>query len=981
MAKIDSDIDQSLTEIPESLRPQAEQYLETLQPTLNELARCASTKNWRGVLPRVIATSDFVAQQLIQQPRLLQDLSESGDLYRRFEDQEIHKIVRTFMGTANDVSQLKRQLRRARRRETVRLAFRALAGWADVPEILSGMSALADACIAQALDQLFLWALEKNGAPSKQGGTDRKSLVVLGLGKLGGGELNFSSDVDLIFAYGVEDDGVNGQASNHEFYVRLGQSLIKILSETTEDGFVFRVDLRLRPNGESGPLALSLDAMEHYYQTHGREWERYALIKARVVAGDRRGGVELLERLRPFIYRKYLDYGVIEAIRNMKSMINRELQRKGIRDNIKLGPGGIREIEFIAQALQLIRGGRQPSLQVRGALAALSRLSDSGDLTPQAMHELSDAYRFLRDTENRLQMIADRQNHTLPGDDRGQTRLAYAMGYPDWREFEAALNVHRRRVDAHFANTVTATQSDKPSQPDQQFAALWLGELDGEKRIVLLRANGYDRPEEALALLHGLRNGPHYHALSTEGRTRLDRLMPALIGAAARENEPHTTLTRLIELIEAIGRRSVYLVLLSENPMVLSQVAKLCAASAWISRWLSQHPILLDELLDPRSLNKLLTRADLNGELRTRLAHIPEDDFEMQLDILREFRHGHVLRVAAADIAGALAAEQVGLSLAEIAEVVLDQTYAFARLALVRRHGEPHCSDGPDAAPPGFAVIAYGKLGSFELGYASDLDMIFLYEGCDRVIRSAREDVAAQSSLPGLTQGQRPIANESFFARLGQRIIHIITARTAGGNLYEVDMRLRPSGNAGPLVTSIEAFRSYQLEQAWTWEHQALARARAVAGSPVLCRAFEEIRRQILARPRDPQRLRRDVKDMRARMLENRTKPATPLFDVKQDPGGIVDIEFMVQYWVLRWTPDHPRIAQHTDNINILESLVEVGRLEPQYKQVLVEAYRRYLSVEHRLKLMEREPVVPRTELDQLPDEVARIWNAVMNEE
>ena len=730
MAKFNPDIDRSLNAVPDSLRHQAEQYLEALQPALNELPTGEVSMNWRSVLPRVLATSDFVAQQFIREPQLFRDLSESGDLYRCLQNDEINKIVQAFLGAANDISQLKYLLRLARRRETVRLAFRSLAGWADVSEILVGMSALADVCIDQALSRLFLWAMEKNGAQSQKRTTERKPLIVIGLGKLGGEELNFSSDVDLIFVYAVEDDGADGRVSNHEFYVRLGQTLINVLGEQTEDGFAFRVDLRLRPNGDSGPLALSIDAMEHYYQTHGRDWERYALIKARVVAGDRSGGAELFERLKPFVYRKYLDYGVIDAIRNMKTMINRELQRKDIRDNIKLGPGGIREIEFITQALQLVRGGRQPALQVRGALAALCRLADTGDMTPQTVSELCEAYLFLRDTENRLQMIADRKIHSLPGDDRERTRLAYAMGYGDWQEFEAALNAHRSRVNAYFDRTVAASQSDKPSQLDQQFAALWLGVLDGEKQIALLRANGYERPEEVLALLRGLREGPHYQALSTEGRTRLDRLMPALLYAAARETDPHTTFARLIELIEAIGRRSVYLVLLSENSMVLTQVAKLCAASAWITRWLSQHPILLDELLDPRNLYRPQTRSDLIDELRTRLTHIPEDDFEMQLDILREFRHGHVLRVAAADIAGALASDQVGMHLTEIAEVVLRQALAFARLGLARRHGEPRCSDRPDGAGPGFAVIAYGKLGSFELGYASDLDMIFLYEGC-----------------------------------------------------------------------------------------------------------------------------------------------------------------------------------------------------------------------------------------------------------
>jgi len=948
--------------VPAPLRAPVEHAWQALAPHLPELLAASAALEWLGALPRVFAASDFVARACAQQPVLLRDLLASTDLTRPYTAGELTRRAQRALAGATDEADLKTRLRRLRRRETVRVAFRDLAGWADLAEVTAALSELADACIEGALGPLSGWLQAPPG------------FVVLGMGKLGGRELNFSSDVDLVFAYADEGDADDG--SHHERFVRLAQRLMQVLSEPTADGFVFRVDARLRPHGASGPLALSFGAMEQYYQTHGREWERYAFVKARTVAGDRAAGAELLTRLRPFVYRRYLDYGTLESLRGMKALIEREVARKGMAANVKLGAGGIREIEFIAQALQLIRGGREPALQERALLPVLDRLAAAGHIEAAARDVLREAYVFLRNTEHRLQMVADAQTHTLPADDLGRLRLAFSMGFADWPAFEIALDRHRQRVQEQFALMFRAPQGEAAPAEASPLAGAWLvpddsrdgggraesgTAADDEKSAAALRAAGYREPEGVFVLLHGLREGAAYAAMSAESRARLDRLVPLMLAAAAPTRTPDETLARLVRLLEAIGRRAAYLALLVENPMVLSQLVKLCAASPWIAGWIAQHLIVLDELLDPRALYTPLTRELLAEELRARLGAVAADDVEWQMELLREFRHSHLLRIAASDLGPGLAPERVGAHLADLAEVVLGEALALARSALMQRHGAPVCRRNGEIFQPGFAVVGYGKLGGRELGYASDLDMIFLYEGCEE----------------GATAGPRSVSNEEFFARLGQRLIHFLTARTPGGVLYEVDMRLRPSGQSGPLVTSLAAFRNYQSARAWTWEHQALVRARAVAGDPALCAAFDTARREILCRTRDPEKLRADVLEMRARMTEAHAEKEAG-FSLKHGRGGIVDIEFMVQYAVLRWAHEHPGLTRRTDNIGILEALAAEGLLDEAKTRTLTEAYRRYLSLEHRLKLMERGSTVDPVTLDGVPDKVGRIWQELM---
>lgn len=944
-----------LAAIPEALREVTQRHLDALAPILAP----DTDPRLRESLPRVLAASEFVARAFVSRPELLRELLASGDLLRACSTHELDAHLAHALDGVADEADLKRRLRLFRQREAVRIAFRDLAGFADLNEVVETMSALADACIARALAQLLDWAKQKVGTPTDEAGNESR-FVVLGMGKLGGQELNFSSDVDLIFAYTDEGDTRGARTtSNHQFFVQLGQALINALADITADGFVFRVDMRLRPDGASGPLALCFDATEHYYQMHGRDWERYALIKARVVGGDVAAGEELLARLKPFVFRKYLDYGALNAIRDMKVMIEREMTRKGMQEHVKLGPGGIREIEFIGQALQLIRAGREPPLQCRSILGALERLAERDYLPLAARDELAAAYVFLRNVEHRLQMVHDQQTHVLPQDEVEQTRLAFSMGHADWPAFFGELTRHRECVRRHFTETFVLPAVDGAKQPSTHLGAVWLGTTEAETAAKLLHQTGYADTAAAADVLNGYRESASCQALTAQGRERLDQLMPQIVLAAGAASEPNVTLARAVHVLESIGRRTNYFVMLAESPTALAQFVNLCGASEWIARWIARHPIVLDELLDPRALYELPDRETLAAELRMRMVSLPEEDVELQMEVLREFHHSHLLRVAAADIGPGLSPERVGQHLAHIADVVLDECLTAATRLVQLRHGAPRCRD--DA--PGFAVIGYGKLGSVELGYASDLDMIFLYEGCE----------------DGATDGRRSVPNEDYFARLGQRVIHLLTTRTPTGVLYDVDMRLRPSGQSGTLVTSLEAFRRYQLENAWTWEHQALVRARAIAGSATLKQAFAEVRREVLCRPRDADKLKHEVVEMRARMAIGHPVPEHA-FDLKHSRGGIVDIEFMVQYWALRWAPEYPALVHHTDNISILDALQAEGLLEAGRAEFLADAYRRYLSLEHRLKLAERGSVTDPATLGDLPAQVRQVWDQTFNE-
>ncbi|MDH3832476.1 MAG: bifunctional [glutamate--ammonia ligase]-adenylyl-L-tyrosine phosphorylase/[glutamate--ammonia-ligase] adenylyltransferase, partial [Gammaproteobacteria bacterium] len=684
------------------------------------------------------------------------------------------------------------------------------------------------ASISGSLDYLGRQALERLKIPAKK---FTPALVVLGMGKLGARELNFSSDIDLIFAYpDGETVWKKRRQTPEEFYLQLGQQLIRLLDEQTEHGFVFRVDMRLRPYGDSGPLVANFDALADYYQLHGREWERYAMIKARAVAGPAEPARELMKMLRPFVYRRYLDFGAFDSLRSLKEQIVREVERKGLQDNIKLGPGGIREIEFIAQAFQLVRGGRQLILQQRGVLDILDALAVLDYLPVYASMQLAEAYSFLRRTENRLQAWDDQQLHTLPEDEPGRVRLAFAMGFPDWEDFRAELDRHRQLVQEHFEQVFAdpATRvDDANSKHTPGLAEVWRDEAGQEGSLDALSAAGFEEAGEVLRWLQTFREGSVTHYLGEQGRQRLDELMPLVLNAAAAEAQSLNVLKCMGDLLEAVAGRTTYLTLLVENPMALSQLSQLCGASSWVASLLSRHPILLDELLDPRALYDPLDKAGLQGVLEVQLAGLPPDDLEQQMDQLREFRQASVLHVAAADIVTGLAVEKVGDHLTFVAEAVLEKVVQLAWNHLLERYGPPAYMLHGKLREAQFGIIAYGKFGGLELGYGSDLDIVFLHDS---------------SGNEQHTAGPQVIDNGEFFTRLSQRIIHILNTYTSAGILYEVDMRLRPNGASGLLVSSLDAFAEYQRRSAWTWENQALVRARVVTGGGEIVRQFERIR-------------------------------------------------------------------------------------------------------------------------------------------
>ncbi len=911
---------------------------------------------------RVWACSDFVARTCATKPTLLLDLLQSGDLQRPYLPGTLARRVADTMAGAESEDGFQRQLRELRVREAVRIAWRDLAGWADLAEVVATMSELADASLEAALDYLYPALCDQRGTPRDHTGA-AVSLTILGLGKLGGRELNFSSDVDLIFAYA--EDGQTDAArpiSNHEFFTKLGRQVIQTLDQVTADGFVFRVDMRLRPNGNSGPLALSYDATEHYFQTHGRDWERYALIKARVVAGDREGGTLLLERLRPFVYRKYLDYGAFEAIRSMKDMIDRELRRKGMADNIKLGRGGIREVEFIAQSFQLIRGGRDHYLQTNRLQEALPRLAEREAISAETAQELLAGYGFLRSVEHRLQMFADQQTHVLPRDDTARARLALAAGYADWDSLNTALHEVMNRIDHHFNNVFVAREHSGDEDALTPLADLWRGGLSDSAARQLLSELGYTDAAEVWRQLRELRAGKRYHAHSKYGRERFDRLMPMLIHAAVHSAEPVATLTRLISFVDSVGRRSAYLMLLIENPLALDQLVKLCGASAWIGSWISRYPLLLDELLDPISAESGTARERIEQEFAQHRDQAGADDLEAQMEALREVHHAQVLKVAAADVSGLIDWTEVGRRLCIIAECSLEAAVAVCLADLRPRIGTPSEEEG---LQPEFGIVAYGKLGSLELGYNSDLDIVFLHHG---------------ATERGVTSGgKRSVANPQYYGRLAQRLVHVITTHTPTGALYEIDMRLRPSGRAGPLVTSLSAFATYQRQQAWTWEHQALVRARVVTGQDSLRGRFEEVRRDLLTVRRDPEKLRTDVTEMREKMVSTNDQTTDQLFDLKQGRGGIIDIEFIVQYYVLLWAHEHPELTTPRNNIDLIAALRDSGLVDESVARQLGQAYHDYLGIEHRCKLAEQRPLVDAADLAPQREFVAGLWQQIFS--
>ena len=848
---------------------------------------------------------------------------------------------------------------RAYRDESMALiAWRDLAGIDSLEDTLTGLSLLADRCIEAALQEAEASVAARYGVLQDAKG-DTQRMIVIGMGKLGGGELNFSSDIDLIFAYGQPGESNGARSLDADgYYKRIARRLVQNLSETTPEGFVYRVDTRLRPFGDAGALTASIGAMENYYQAHGREWERYAWVKARPVAGDIEGGRDLIRRLRPFVYRRYLDYGTFESIRDMKALIDRQVVRAELQDNIKLGSGGIREVEFIVQAFQLIRGGQEPSLQDNRLLPTLARLANGEHLPEHTARELDSAYRFLRRAENRLQMADDRQTHDLPDDDEARQALALSMDFPDWSAFAQAMRDTRDSVHQAFEQVFVSPQADEgPDSESQSLIAFWDGDMDDDAARRLVAEYGIQDVDAVREALTEMQDQSLYRALEDRGRRWIARLIPLLFGAAARASDPDKALTRTIVVLSAIVGRSTYMALLVEHPAALSTLMRLCAASEWITSRVRDQPALLDSLLDPRQLYRPPRRAELAESLEEDLASIDADDLELRMDTLRRFKQSASLRIAAADVSNSMPLMIVSDHLTELAEVVLDAALDMAWRQMTRRYGTPRDASG-ERAP--FAIVAYGKLGGLELGYTSDLDLVFIYDG----------------ETEAMTDGERALTHQAFFTRLAQRLIHVLSTQTAAGRVYEIDMRLRPSGKAGMMVTHVDAFARYQKEQAWTWEHQALVRARHVSGHAGLGERFSEIRREVLAQPRDAGKLAREVCEMRDRMRRVKDESSGDWLDVKQMPGGLIDIEFIAQFSALRYGHDCPELLRFTDAIRVLETLESAGIADYDDVKTLTKAYRQYRQRIHADSLQRNRAMMHADEASDLRRAVAALWQA-----
>ena len=810
-------------------------------------------------LERTFRLSRYVSRVANAHPEVLEDLERrEGRLFSREE-------MRSALAGAPE--ELAHRLRSLRQRVMVTLAHRDLEGEAPLAEVFATMTALAEECIAA--------AVASTGVP----------LIVAGLGKLGGEELNVSSDVDLVFLH--DDD-----PSHAGRYLEAGRKVIALLSEITDEGLAFRVDMRLRPFGDSGPLVTSLAALEDYFVAHARPWERYAWLKARVITGP---ADEVAALVQPFVYRRYLDYGMLDAMRDLHARISEAATRRRKADDIKVGSGGIREIEFVAQLHQMVRGGRDAGLRTTSTREALDVIAERGLVEPGRVEDLRQAYAYLRKLEHRLQYFDDQQTLALPREDEHRALIAESMGQRDWPSLEAELGGHRARVQEAF-NALFESQAPEPSAR----LAAWLidpqAPPDEEGLAEDLAAAGIkDTREVARALIEFTRSR-RYRALSPNVRIRLEKLLPSFVDAVAAEGGRHATAERLLGLFEAIDRREAYFALLLENPAVLRRAARLVSRSAWAARLLARHPILLDELTRSsasfRATDWPAERAQLARECATLGA-----DVERLLDHLRHFKQRHVLRFTIADVEGELPVMALSDELSALADTVLD-------VALELAAGE---------RLPGFIVVGYGKLGGKELGYGSDLDIVFLFD----------ERAQAKEPLP----------------RIAQRLNTWLTSQTPAGVLYETDLRLRPDGASGLLVSSLNAFREYQLSRAWTWEHQALTRARYCAGDAELGARFEAVRDEILAKPRDAAKLFEEIETMRRKM---RAEQKSRSDDLKHVEGGVIDLEFCVQALVLAYGPAHPQLRENKGNHTLLRRAAELGLVE---EDIAVDAANAYLAM------------------------------------
>jgi glutamate-ammonia-ligase adenylyltransferase len=944
------DLQHAVDALPEELRASTSRKFERFA---TQSDNCPIPDDMIATLVRLCGCSDFAGNTFLKEWQWL--FEQRASLQEPPDKNALVAFADRIAQSSESLDNIKSELRRFRNRYYLHVLWREYSASATLNESLLAISDLADQLLRaaagyaqQSLQERFGQVRDEDGAPV--------SIVILGMGKLGGRELNFSSDVDLIFLHsgGIESDGSRA-LSAHEYFTRVSRVIVALLEEPTEDGFAFRVDTRLRPFGESGPPVTSFAALESYLVQHGRGWERYAYVKARAVGPQ--PPAEVLQDLygnliTPFVYRRYLDYGVFESLREMRALIAAEVKRRDLADNVKLGPGGIREIEFIVQSLQLVRGGSRPELQGRELQTVLPRLTGRHGFEADDVVILQAAYEFLRRLENFIQAIADQQTHDLPLNDIDQARLAVAMQYRDWAELREQLDVHRRNVTQQFEKIAFREQSsDSKSDARRGFAELWAASASVEDWSSKLHEEGYadtDVDSIATAVVAFKNTASH---TDVTARQRLRIFVPTLLDLLRDVAEPTLALQRILGVAEKVLRRSAYLALLNENTQAMDRLINLCSRSAYIAGQIARYPVLLDELLDSRGYIDRITRDGLEQELVQQMSPAASADTEAQLELLGTFQRASQFRIALADFTHKLPIMRVSDCLTDLAEVVLEYALHLAWRDLTAIHGSP--------GKAGFGIIAYGKLGGLELSYGSDLDLVFLHDS---------------AGAGHMTDGDKPLDHTLFYTRLVQRLVHILTTQTGSGMLYEIDTRLRPDGKSGLLVSSVDAFQRYQEENAWTWEHQALLRARPAAGSVSIAQAFERVRSATLSAGLHQDTLRNDVISMRARMRKQLDKSDDDFFDLKQGKGGIGDIEFLVQYLVLANAATHESVFHYSDNIRQLDALAETDCIDQETATRLQDTYREYRLRVHRLLLDEQVAKVAQAEFRQQRSYVAGVW-------
>jgi len=944
-----------------------EKYWETLithTPNKNRiLANEADIK-------RVFSRSPFVADVCAKHPEWLVELLDFAA--PSMPQSYYHQKVSEYVSQAKTEDGLAKALRRCRQFHMAAITFSDVLNRQSIDASLLQVSSLANALIQQGYTWLYSSLCSKHGTPVGSHGP--MPMYILGMGKLGGHELNFSSDIDLIFTYPEKGETQGGKKSleHQQFFTRLAQKLIQALNKVTVDGQVYRVDMRLRPFGESGPLVLHFDAMEDYYQEQGRHWERFAMVKARVINSDDSSYEAALQAiLTPFTFRRYLDFTTLDALRNMKKLIATEIRRRKLNNNIKLGAGGIREVEFFAQSFQLIHGGREPSLQSKSLLTTLKALEENEIVENEVVEALKQDYLFLRKVEHTLQQYRDQQTQTLPEDEDQRQALIEVMGFPNYAQFLTHLDAVMARIHGHFNELIEESQDAHDPQDSLFSACCDAWQLQMVEHEFCQTFASYLPPEDASRVQHLLldfNQNQRRYLLGQRGEDTLNKLIPEILYVLITHNAQGVPyiLKRVLGVISAITGRTTYLDLLLENPDVLKQLVRLCERSEWVANEIKRFPLLLDELLTPLYLEQqdtdiVASKNDYISELRQSLLRVEPDDVEAMMDTWRQFKLCQQLRIAASDISGSLPIANVSDKLTVLAEVVLEQVVHAAWHQISERFGVPNHLTADNS---GFAVVAYGKLGGYELGYGSDLDLVFLH--------NAPREAA--------TTGAKSIEAQQFYIKLAQRIMHLLNTKTLFGQLYETDLRLRPSGNAGLLCCHLDGFKRYQQEEAWTWEHQALVRARGVCGDKTLLTQFADVRAEILGQPRDKAALRDEVCKMRTKMRQHLLNEKAQKVDLKQCVGGITDIEFMTQYWVLANASTIPSITRYTDNLRILNEAAQHGVIDDKQAKMLQDAYLALREQYHHLTLADTKYADQTDQLAKLREQVTGYWTGIFSE-